>query len=90
MDETNSCTGARRVFLRFRTVGAPSDEDIINAFYSKTGLSETDCYFHWQPRKYEHTHTIVDIHHGSPKQVHPRDRLPHEVFAIKWSTDHQL
>ena len=76
----------RRVFLRFKTADAPSDADIISAFYGYTGLRDADCYVHWQPREYTHTHIIVDIHSGSDKRITEPQNLPHEVYKIAWTT----
>ena len=89
MDEKGNENGhlRRRVFLRFRTTGAPNDADIISAFYGYVGLRDADCYVHWQPRDYSHTHVIVDVHGGSECDVPELQTLPHEVYRIAWTTD---
>ena len=80
----------RRVILRFRTSGAPSDAQIIDAFFEHAGLRDWDCFVHWQPREYEHTHVIVDVHCGLECVGIKVNALPHEVYRVSWTSDSNL
>ena len=77
----NEPQSPRRVFIRFKTLGAPSDEDIVKAFYRCEGLTEDECYMRYEAREYEYSVIVVDIH-GLDIEVADKMDLPHEVLKM--------
>jgi hypothetical protein len=71
----------QRIILRFRTVNSPSDEDMTKAFFNRFGFTSDQCYFHWQPREYKHTHVVIDVHCGVDSISNFQD-LPHRVYRV--------
>lgn len=77
----------RRIFLRFRTKDdAPSDSQIIQDFYTLTGLSDALCFVHWQSREERCTYVILDVHCGTELDVPRVQDLPHELYRLSWGS----
>lgn len=82
VSEDSKTAPPQRIILRFRTSESPTYEEVTTAFFKTLGLPKDKCYFHWQPRDYEHTHVIVDVC-GEPENISDVQSLPHSVYRVK-------